>query len=219
MSAINYHTSFSCPECGSAERPKLALPVAICCSSCRSVFSVLADEQVENNHLKWNISNEISVIKLGTKGTHKGKSFEIIGRARSVTSMAISNEWLMDFGDKTYAWLTESNFSYFVFDTRAFTLGVADIKSKQAGHVIRINQRDYVITEISKQVAFALEGQIPYEAYNDDDYFKYELKAVNNDGYATICIFDKNTVEAFTGDKVKPEDLKLTNINEYNDWK
>ena len=219
MSAINYHTSFSCPGCGFAETPKLALPVAICCSNCRAVFSALADQQVEDNGLKWTVTNEISIIKLGTKGVFKGRSFEIIGRARSVTSMATSNEWLMDFGDKTYAWLTESNSSYFVFETKALPLGIPDIKSKQAGHVIRLNQRDYAITEISKQVAFALEGQIPYEAYNDEDYFKYELKASNNDGYATICIFDKNKVEAFTGDKIKPEDLKLSNINEYSDWK
>ncbi len=124
----------------------------------------------------------------------------------------------MYFNDGSYLWLTENMFVYFVSEVDVTVLKPKEIKIKSAGSSIHIWKQEYTINEISKLLQMEVQGEIPYEAFNDETYFKYELTAVDNSAWATICIYDKDTIEATKFRKIELSDLQLKDVTEFKEW-
>ena len=207
----------TCPGCKTSLTYKLAVPVAIHCKYCYSVF-MLQSENDPYLTVKKNYKPpvDLSVLKLSAKGTYLNKKFEIIGRIRSVNTFAISNEWLMYFYDGSYMWLSESSLSYFVVSKEPFTVLKNELKGRTAGKIVTIRQSEhFFITEISKSLSFDFEGEIPLDAYTDRAFFKYELTGKKKGDYATVIIHEREIIEAFFSKKVELNDLDLKGINEF----
>lgn len=209
-----FANKFSCPNCSVKTELNLDPPLFICCSSCETTYQIDKEKNATVYNLEKRFLQPIKTIALGDKGVYKDLSFKIIGHIRSINSSSISNEWLMKFSTGTELWLIENGFSYFVFDSVPIKIPADLIKGKKVGSSIDIQSVEYMIVDLSKQVEFQMEGQISESSFNDDNYFKFEAIA-SNGAMASICVFDKDTVEAFTGVAIELTELKLSTLTKF----
>lgn len=209
---------FSCPDCSLQTELNIPAPLFITCSACGNTYFVDKDKTATKNKLQKRNLQPIKTITLGASGNYKNESFKIIGHIRSIGNNAISNEWLMQFSNGKQSWLIENGFSYFIFETEPIVVKQDIIKSKKTGHKITVDKIEYTIVDLSKQIEFQMEGQLPENCYNDDNYFKYECIDAQTGNLLSVCIFDKQTIEGFKGVSIDLSDLKLSTITEFNNW-
>lgn len=208
-----------CPDCSAMLDLYIDVPLFNSCSSCGCAYFIDKDKNTRK------IENEkppymaYSIASIGARGKYKGKSFKVIGHIRSINKDSISNEWLMQLSDGELLWLVESGFSYFVFDLKPVLLPVDFVSGKIRGSSIFIELKEYSIVELTKQLEFQADGQFPEDCYNDAPYFKYEAVATNqNSDFVSICIFDKNTIEAYRGNAVTLASLELSTLQAFKSW-
>jgi hypothetical protein len=210
--------SFTCPLCSTQTELKLAWPLVICCPSCGETFSIDETGVVTNKYLlKLNLQ-PLETIKLGCTGKYQGAKFEVIGKIRSRNTHCVSNEWLMKFEDGKEKWLVENSFFYFLLESEPIVLKPTALDKLDIGGVIEIEKNNYRLIDLSKQIKFRMDGQIPESAYNDQQYFKYEGVTFNHDSLISIVIFDKSTVEAYKGVNISLKELELSTLREFKEW-
>lgn len=200
-----------CPGCKKNIETKLAFPLVINCDSCHATFEAKTVDDhtfVKKYHLP---ATDVSPFHIGLKGVYQDNPFELVGRIRSVNTLAISNLWLMRFKDASTAWLAESSFSLFVSEGKKINLKGNEIKSKTAGKTVKLENKSYTILEITKQVECSVEGEVPLDDYQEEAFYTYELIGEENNIFATICVFEKEVIEASIYRKIELRYLQLAN--------
>jgi len=208
---------FICPQCSSQTALSIAPPLMICCSSCGKIFRVDAQKNATETALQKSVQ-PVKTITLGATGVYNKEKFEIVGLLRRVSNNAISNEWLMKFTSGREAWLAESGFHYFVFESSPLSFSPALIKGKKVGDPITLGPDEYTIVDLARQVDLRIDGQIPEDSYNDQPFYIYETVRIKQDGFASICIYDKDNAEAFKGVAVRLADLEMSTLSAFSNW-
>jgi hypothetical protein len=208
---------FTCPKCAVQTELQLSPPLCLRCPGCEIVFKIDKEKYAIEIAVR-KFTFDPFLLKTGVTGKYKGQPFEIIGHIRSISSDSISNEFLMKFADGKELWLIECGFSYFVFDSQGAPVPPLTVKAKKVGSTLSFNSADYMIVDLSKQIAFQMDGQIPEDCYNDEQYFKYEATGKPIRNMLSINIFDKENIEAFNGVPVELADLQLSSITEFKSW-
>ncbi|MBL0329040.1 MAG: DUF4178 domain-containing protein [Bacteroidetes bacterium] len=217
MHAVNLNR-FTCPGCSAQTELLLALPLFIICPYCGNNYQVNADKTAVATGLRKRDLQPIKTIALGATGKYQNKSFTIIGHIRSINTSSINNEWLMKFSDGTEKWLIENVFSYFVYDTDAIALTHAQTKVNKMGSSIHVKSKAYVIYDLTKQVEFQMDGQIPENCFNDEAYFKYETINWESGNLLSVNIYSKELIEGFMGKKIALAELELSTLKEFEQW-
>ncbi|MFY9309656.1 MAG: DUF4178 domain-containing protein [Bacteroidia bacterium] len=207
-----------CPSCSATRQLSIALPLFAGCVSCGCVYFVDKEKVTTKTDLKAMPVQPFSIISVGTKGKYKGTEFEVIGHIRSIGSGAISNEWLMKMATGLLLWLCECGFNYSVFDPRPVKLTQDHIRHIKAGEWMSVENKDYTVTDLSKQVEFQMEGQLPEECFNNEPYFEYNAIDIKDKGLLSVCIFDKNTIEGFRGQSISLNSLELSGMDKFKSW-
>ncbi|HEY0030943.1 MAG TPA: DUF4178 domain-containing protein [Bacteroidia bacterium] len=209
---------FNCPGCSVQTALSLSAPLYITCPACGITYHLDKENNTQESALKKRVLQPIQTIKLGATGNYLDKPFQIIGHIRSINNNAISNEWLMKFENGEEKWLVENAFSYFVFDAEGLVISYDLIRGKKVGGMITIKDQQYTIYDLAKQIEFQMDGQIPEDSFNDQPYFKYELIHSPSGEILSLCIFDKETIEAFKGRPVDITTLNLSTLTEFKTW-
>jgi hypothetical protein len=200
---------FTCPDCAVQTELKIALPLYINCPACGIIYNIDKEKNYLKTFLPQRKLQPLKTIELSAKGKYKDKVFQIVGHIRSINTNSVSNEWLMKFDDGKEMWLIENGFNYFVFESEQTVIASGILKGKKVGSIIIINATEYTIIDLSKQIEFQMEGQIPDNCFNNTPYFKYETVASSKDNLISICIFDKDIIEAYKGEVVDYKSLQL----------
>lgn len=209
---------FTCPDCAVQTELKIDLPLYISCPACGIIYNIDKEKNYLKTFLPQHKLQPLKTIELTAQGKYKDKVFQIVGHIRSINSNSVSNEWLMKFEDGKEMWLIENGFNYFVFESEQTVIAPGLLKGKKVGSVIIINTTEYTIIDLSKQIEFQMEGQIPDDCFNYTPYFKYETVARTKDNLITICIFDKDIIEAYKGEAVDYQSLQLPQLNQFKNW-
>ncbi|MCW3084011.1 MAG: hypothetical protein JWP12_1377 [Bacteroidetes bacterium] len=209
---------FTCPDCSTQAGLSIAPPLFITCASCGNTYQLDKDKNIVKDKLQKRNLLPINTITIGATGRFVNSPFKVIGHIRSINNNAISNEWLVMFDTGKLNWLIENGFSYFMFEADPIVMTPEAIKGKKAGNKMTIQKIEYTIVDLSKQIEFQMEGQIPEDCYNDQEYFKYECIDPVSGSLASLCIYDKQTVEAYKGIAVKLADLNVSTLTEFKDW-
>ena len=209
---------FTCPGCSAQTGLSLAFPLYISCQACGNNYHVSTDKTATATGLQKRNLQPVKTIELGATGKYLNKSFEIIGHIRSIHTDSINNEWLMKFTDGTEKWLIENAFSYFVFETEAISLTHAQTKVNKMGSTINVKSKSFIIYDLTKQVEFQMDGQIPENCFNDEAYFKYETINLESGELLSINIYSKELIEGFMGKSVMLAELELSTLNEFKNW-
>lgn len=210
--------NFSCPKCSAVTELKLQAPLVICCPSCQETYFINKEHKATNAYLLKHDLSPLKVIELNASGEYKKIRFTIIGHIRSINTHSITNEWLMKFDNNTYGWLIENGFKYYIFENDPISISANSIIGKNVGDSVKIKEIDYTIYDLSKQIKFRMDGQIPENDFNDGELFIYEAIANDFVSLTTIVIYDKTTVEAFKGIEIKLTDLKISTLANFKKW-
>ncbi len=213
--------NFICPNCGKAYSLHLPPAVSICCAACGNVYTVDINGSTIDEEMNCKIlPDENSLIILGATGLYNNDPFTIIGRIRSVNTLAISNEWVMWFEkSNTFQLLIESGLTYFVFSNKAAKANPNLVKNKAPGAVVNTENGSYAVVEATKQIQFKMEGEIPEDSLNVSEYFKVELSKPDGTEFASVCLYSSDVVEISHGKVLNIIELGLSTIDKFKDWK
>ena len=94
----------NCPSCGSEVLFKSSISVFAVCDHCKSMI-VRHDMDLEALGQMAQLPDDISPLKLGSRGKYKNTVFEVIGRLKVAWSEGYWNEWFVLFENGMAGWL------------------------------------------------------------------------------------------------------------------
>lgn len=209
---------FICPGCSNQTELLLDLPLYVNCPACGNNYHVDKGKTATATGLSKRNLQPIKTIELGASGKYLNKSFQIIGHIRSINTGSINNEWLMKFTDGTEKWLIENGFSYFIFETDPISITHAQSKVNKMGASITVKSKSFTVCDLTKQVEFQMDGQIPENCFNDEAYFKYEAINLESGELLSVNIYSKELIEGFIGKQITLAELELSTLKEFKNW-
>ena len=212
------YTSFKCNVCSTEHEQFLPLPFVFVCNSCQSLIEYESNLKLIDLNKKIDDFHIISIISIGSTGSFANTDFTIVGLIRNTTNEEYIDSWLCLFKDDTKKWLRRINNAWYFFEDDSIELSSSLIKSKKAGNALLINDVNYIIKTISKELGSKIAGQIPSKKYFVALAFKVLL--ITDDGKAAleISLFDLSNVKGCKGKLIELEALNLSGLKQYSNW-
>ena len=117
-----------CPACGAMVPFRTSINLMAVCPFCRSLVQ-RKDLDLEKLGESAQLQPDGSPLQVGTGGTYRGASFEVVGRMQLKTPHGFWNEWSLMFADGRQGWLGEAQGAYAVsFRTEYNVPAFGDLK-------------------------------------------------------------------------------------------
>lgn len=207
--------TIACPECSTFYRPKLNEPKLISCLKCGAIIHDKTGSTPQPG--KKQVPEDWSFVKIGTGGTWKNESFEVIGRIRLQLVNDYKNIWTALLPAGKMIWIIESFASFAVLQPKWENYN-KDISKLKAGVIVPISEVSKFRGEyLEKCTSLTYEGENGDWRYLTSPFFL--LQCSDPAGLvALIPIRPKSSVQYLSGEKVTADTLKLTNIITWNEW-
>ncbi|WP_331982959.1 hypothetical protein [Ohtaekwangia sp.] len=164
------------------------------------------------------VPEDWSFLKIGSAGIYKEQPFTIVGRIRLQLRNDYKNFWSAVYSTGKCLWIAESFGSFSVFTTswERYTKSPSKLRADKS---IQLNEDIAVRGEyVERCERLRFEGEIGQWPALHRGFFV--IQASNNNGEtAMFTVHKKENVYILTGEKVARENLKLTNILEWDEWK
>lgn len=219
--------AFKCTVCGSDvvkgtkrvrdpedDEEFISVPVATCVQCGKEYDHYSREYYLIFNDL-FNFDKDVSLFKLGLKGTLHGKEYEIIGRIRyqeeEEYEKATWNEWIAVCSEGNYHYFSEEGGKIFIYTE--YNPESIDLESNKSNILFEGKK-------ISKNESFVsrvvyVEGELPWKAEIGEASICYEFKKDGN--YFSIEQSD-NEVSVTKGERLLYGDLiEAFDISEYRD--
>ncbi len=162
------------------------------------------------------VQADSSPLKIGTTGTYKGMSFEILGRTQAVQSDGYWNEWFIAFNDGRTGWLSESIGEYCL--TVADTIeAFPDYNDAKIGYVFTHKGTEYIIANKGRAQVTAFEGELNFDPQGSYDLYYIDLRSFSGKA-GTIDYSDfaagQGNPEIFIGEYLDFNDFKFQNLRD-----
>jgi len=207
------HKKANCPSCGAEVVFKSSVSVFTVCAYCKSMI-VRHDMDLEALGTMAEVPDDVSPLKIGTRGRDSSGRFEIIGRLKMSWSEGYWNEWFLLFEDGRHGWLAEAmGFLMLSFEvTKAVKVPEADdIKIGKAYDVAP--GRTFFADDIKETTCIASEGELPFQGMSGRTTTSIDLS--NSAGeFANIEHSKQDGVSVFIGKYVQFEALDLSNLRD-----
>ncbi|MDQ3290691.1 MAG: DUF4178 domain-containing protein [Bacteroidota bacterium] len=205
---------FSCSQCNQLLQFKSEYSVGIICPNCQNIARRV---HLESNTLDKMeaVREDMSIICLGTTGTYRDLTFEVIGRLQYFFQDCYRNHWFLHFSDGTIGWLGDWAGNYCMF--KAVNEIRNTFEKPEINKKIQIYNKEYLLEQMAVSFRVFGEGELPGFYLNDDKFIRLEFFNVNS-GLAIAHVFTQNKLEAFTGHYLEVGDLQLQNFRQHHDW-
>ena len=157
----------SCPSCAGPIEFTAGSTVVVVCPFCRSAVA-RTDRELRDLGKVAEIAQSESPLKLGLKGTFKGNSFELTGRAQlKHDAGGFWDEWYATFSNGWVGWLAEAQGRFYLTFYQPLPAGVSlprfdDLQVGQELPQIPSNA-GMMVAEKGSATSVAADGQIPYQ--------------------------------------------------------
>ncbi|MES2058135.1 MAG: DUF4178 domain-containing protein [Pseudomonadota bacterium] len=212
----------TCPSCGAAIHFQTADLPAKVCDYCRSLVMRNGD-QLEAIGTVAEVPEDVSPLRIGTRGSDGGMGFELIGRVRWRWSDGGWNEWLALFDDGSSAWLSEAMGRYMLL--RAVEHGATRteaVKRLREGQKVSLGTKaiidgiEYRVTDIKDVTCVASEGELPFRAPAGLKIVSVDLMA--GDGHCASLQKEDGDVSVYAGRYVSLAELRATGLRAFDGW-
>jgi hypothetical protein len=205
---------FNCPACSAEVLFKSKSSIFGVCSYCSSTL-VRRDMNLETLGKMAQLPPDVSTLQIGTMGTYKNIRFEIIGRKKMSWEDGYWNEWFMMFDDGKEGWLAEAQgFLAVSFKTESVLIpekNQINIESK-----IQINKMIFEAEDIKEAVCSGSSGELPNQSLKGEKSLCVDL--VSTEGKFLSIVYGPDKIEAYVGEYVEFDELKLMNLREIDGW-
>lgn len=202
-----------CPSCGSSIPFKSELSAYAVCSACQTLVArtTVSVEEVGKVAV---LQSDGSLLRVGTQGVYKGKSFEIIGRIQVALGPVnrpdvLWNEWHAAFSDGLSGWIGESQGQYFV-SFGGTAKGAPPHGDLQLGKNLSIEGVKYVVASISDGTALGFEGELPFVM--STEYQATFVDLMSAKGLSATLDYSDNPPLLFQGEWCTFDQLKFSGL-------
>lgn len=204
----------NCPNCGAPISFRWSSAVQTTCEFCRSIL-VRHDVNLEKVGEVADLPPDPSPIQLGTEGVWNKKPFVVVGRIIYEYEQGRWNEWHLVCNDGTSGWLSDAQLEYAVsFLSPRPSLPPQNIAA--VGKDFHWDNLTYIVTSDTKAHYVGVQGELPFEYWDKSDVHFVDLRTT--DGRFATLDYSEEPPLLFLGYAVEFDDLKLTNIKQFEGW-
>jgi hypothetical protein len=204
----------NCPSCGAPIQFRWSDAVQTVCEYCRSVL-IRHDVDLDRVGEAAAIPEDTSPIQLGTEGIYRNRAFQVVGRIVYEYDQGSWNEWHLIFNDGKSGWLSDAQLEYAVSFLNPPPTPLP--KNITLANEFHWNGAVYKVTTITQAHYVGVEGELPFEYWDKEDLTFVDLRT-GDARFATID-YSENPPLLFVGESLEYDDLKLTNVREFEGWR
>jgi len=212
----------TCPNCGAPARFRSpALPVKIC-DYCRSTL-VREGEHLKTAGQVAEVPEDVSPVRIGTRGRDGASRFELIGRVRMRWADGGWNEWLALHDDGTTGWLSEAMGRYMLLrPARHGGLRTDVVKRMRDGQPVPVGSEatiervSYRVADVKDATFNGSEGELPFSTPAETPIRSVDL--MSPDGRCASIQKDRGEVAVYTGRYVTLADIAATELRAFEGW-
>ncbi|MGI8555482.1 MAG: DUF4178 domain-containing protein [Pyrinomonadaceae bacterium] len=200
----------NCPSCAAPIEFKQGASLVIICPFCRSAIA-RTDRGLDDLGKVAEIAESESPLKLGLKGSFRGKNFELTGRAQYRHELGgFWDEWYATFSNGWTGWLAEAQGRFYLTFYRKTQNALPPFEQLRLGQIVpQIDSKTpLLVTEKGTATATAADGEIPYKFTPNEKSDYADLSGAGN-AFATID-YGTNPPWVFVGEQVSLADLGLS---------
>jgi ribosomal protein S27E len=201
----------ACPSCGAEVPIHSRAAVQVVCPWCRSTL-VRTDLKWEDVGKMAALADDLTPLRLGLRGRYGKSGFTVIGRLQKQYEDGVWNEWLLALDNKQSAWLGEGSGLYYLTRATTSTGPLPDFREMVAGETVRLNNRNYVVSDIEQATCIATEGEIPFTLPPGSTANAVDCMGEGND-FATID-YSEHPARLYTGTSLTLDQLQLEGAGE-----
>ena len=210
------HPGSNCPQCGAKVEFRWSGAVQAVCEFCQSIL-VRTDLDLKKVGSVADLAMEdASPIQINTEGVYDNKAFVVVGRIIYEYEQGGWNEWHLMFNDGTSGWLSDAQLEWSVTRQYASQTLPQSPDQMQPGQSYTLGNENFEVTTITKAHYKGVEGQLPFEYWDKSDVTFVDLRS-NTRAFATLDYSDPQPL-LFIGRFVEFEDLRLTNLRQFEGW-
>jgi hypothetical protein len=201
----------NCPSCAGPIEFRAGSTIVLVCPYCRSAVA-RTDRSLTDLGKVAEIARSSSPLKLGLKGTFKGNSFELTGRAQlRHDSGGFWDEWYATFSNGWVAWLAEAQGRFYLTFYQPLPAGVSLPRFDQlvVGQPVQEipSNSGMIVAEKGTATSVAADGEIPYRLIPNERSDYADLAGRDN-AFGTID-YSSEPPWLFMGQQVSLADIGL----------
>jgi hypothetical protein len=204
-----------CPNCGAPVNFRWSGAVQTTCEFCHSIL-VRHDVDLERVGQQADLPPDVSPIQIATEGVYRSRPFVVVGRILYTHELGGWNEWHLVFSDSTSGWLSDAQAEYAVsfLTTPDRALPSRDglwrgLKFPHAG-------TDYEVASLTEARYTGVQGELPFEYWDKSESLFADLRSA--DGRFATIDYSQEPPLFFTGEFVDFNELRLSNLRQFEGW-
>jgi hypothetical protein len=202
----------NCPACAGPVEFKSGQSVVVICEYCRSAVA-RTDRELKDLGKVAELVETGSPLDVGLRGTWRGVSFELTGRAQLAHEMGGQwDEWYATFSNGWIGWLAEAQGRFYLTFQYPVTEGVQLPSFEQLvlGQAVQglPQQATLMVAETGRATARGAKGEIPYLLTPGETYYYADLSGP--DGAFGTLDYNESPPLVFLGHQVTLADLGIT---------
>lgn len=159
------------------------------------------------------IPDDVSPLKIGTRGKYKNTAFEIVGRLKVAWSEGYWNEWFLLFDGGGQGWLAEAMGLFMLSAESEETKRVPKLADIRAGAEYQITpSKKFFVDDIKEAVCIGSEGELPFKGVNGRKTTSVDLS--NNSGEFANIEYSEDGIHLYTGRYIDFDNLELSNLRD-----
>lgn len=207
--------AFPCCSCACSLQVKSGASYCLICPACQAVNYRPGQAAIPGIKRMEPVQEDMSVIRLGTKGLYQEEAFEVIGRLQYFFQERYRNQWFLHCSKGTTAWLGDWDGNYSWLNKLEVVRN--KFENPTPGKKVQISQVDYLTEQIDVSRKVFGEGELGNFYLNPDKFITIECYTLEEQ-LALANIFTDKKVEAFAGRYVAWSQLNLQDIRQHHDW-
>ncbi|HEX6746685.1 MAG TPA: DUF4178 domain-containing protein [Longimicrobium sp.] len=199
-----------CPSCGAPVEFVSAASVQTTCRYCTSVL-VRTDVDLRAVGVKSTVPPSVSPIRLGTRGAHDGRRFQVVGRLVYAYERGRWNEWHLAYDDGGTGWLSDAQAEYAV-TAQAPAPPVPGAHEVHPGMAVDVGGERLTVSVVTRARYAGTEGELPFEEWEAGEKVFADLMG-GRGRFGTID-YSESPPLLFVGRAVTFDELGLTELRE-----
>ncbi len=160
------------------------------------------------------LPDDVSPLKIGSRGKYQNTVFEIIGRLKISWSEGFWNEWYLLFEDGRYGWLADAVGFYMVSLEINEQKGVPKFENLKVGVGYKlVPNKTFVVDDMKETVCEGSEGELPFKGFVGRQTISVDLSDHSGE-FACIEYSDKDGKRLYIGKYVEFNELELSNLRD-----
>lgn len=151
--------SLNCPSCGGPVEMANRFVKVIVCPYCGNTLAV-EDRRLDPTGKTAALVNYPTRFAVGKTGHLRGQPYRVLGRVRYQHDEGYWDEWYLELGDGSVAWLEEEEGEYTLLRSQKLTAPVPPFDQVRVGTTISVNGQPFFVTERTRATVAGAEGQL-----------------------------------------------------------